>query len=193
MGMKKGLMIALGVGGLMCVIGLIFVVSLIGMYNGMVRQENGLQAQYDDNRNDYDAMFKSFQEAAQVPEMYKNDLREVYDGAIKARYGAEGSKALFQFIKEHNPNFSDKLYTNLQSLIEARRTQFEAHQTSLLDKKRVYLDTIGTFPNSLVAGLMGFPRIDLKKIDIVTSGDTEKAFDTKQADSIRLRATPVSN
>lgn len=189
--MKKGLAIALGIGGVFLVLCLLVAGMLISAYNGMVTQENGLQAQYDDNRNDYDAMFKSFQESAQVPEMYKDDLRQVYDGAIKARYGADGSKALFQFIKEHNPNFNDKLYTNLQSLIESRRAQFEAHQTSLLDKKRVYLDTIKTFPGSAMAGIFGFPRIDLKKIDIVTSGETEKAFDTKQAPAFKLR--PVSN
>lgn len=159
----------------------------IGFNNTSVAHEAGIKAQYDQNRNNYDNFVKKVQEVAQVPEMYTEDLKKVYDGAISARYGEDGSRAMLQFIKEHNPNFDGSMYKEIQQVIEAGRDGFAADQKMLLDKKRVYEVHLSQFPNSMLAGFMGFPRIDLAKYDIVTSARTEKAFETKQDEAIKLR------
>lgn len=72
-------------------------------------------------------------------------------------------------------------------MVEAGRTSFAADQTMLIDKKRVYETKIGQQPAALVASFLGFPKIDLDEYDIVTSGKTEEAFGTKEADEIQLR------
>jgi len=118
--------------------------------------------------------------------MYTSDLKKVYDSAIQGRYAKSGN-VMMNFIKEHNPSFDASMYKNLQVMIEGGRNTFESNQKMLLDKKMVYETTLGSFPSVFVARVLGFPKIDLAKYDIVTSEDTQKAFDTKKADEIKLR------
>lgn len=185
--MGTGTKIFLGlllVGGLFGVIG---VSSFIGINNNLVHQENDIKAQYKQNQNNYDNYIKKLQEVAQVPAMYTDDLKKVYHEAISGRYGANGSQAVFQFIKEQNPTIDASLYTKIQQIIEAGRNSFEADQKSLLDKKRIYETALQVFPDNFVARILGFPKIDLAQYDIVTSDETDKAFATKKAAPIQLR------
>jgi hypothetical protein len=190
--MSKGLMIALGAAALFVVFGLGVVGCAVGFNNTCVTQENGIKAQYSQNQNSYDNMWKKIKEVAQVPEMYTDDLKKVYTSAIQGRYGASGSKAVFQWIQEHNPNVDASIYKQVQQVIEAGRLSFEAEQKMLVDKKRVYENILQVFPNSMFAGMFGFPRIDLAKFDIMTSDETQRAFETKRAEPLRLRDPAVA-
>ena len=153
-----------------------------------ITAEAGIKAQYKENQNNYDNMWKKFKEAAQVNEMYAKDLKDVFTSAISGRYGADGSKAVFQFIKEHNPNLDPSVYVKLQAMVEAGRNGFEAEQKQLLDRKREYESFLGTPSASLFNIFFSFPRIDLDKFDIVTSSKTEKVFEDKKDDEpVKLR------
>ena len=171
----------------MCfVVVLIAIFSVIGTNNGCVRMEASIVAQYKQNQNNYDNMWKKFREATQVTSMYTNDLKKVYDSAIQGRYAKSGN-VMMNFIKEHNPTFDASMYKNLQVMIESGRNTFESNQKMLLDKKMVYEMEIKSFPTLFVVRFLGFPKIDLEKYDIVTSGQTQEAFETKSALEIKLR------
>jgi len=160
---------------------------VLGYYNTAVQMETTITAQYDQNKNNYTKMFNSFKETAQVPDMYIDGLKKVYDSAIQGRYGKDGAKAMFTWIQEQNPQVDSKLYTKIQTLIEANRNDFEANQKTLIDKKQIYQVYYKQMPRGFVLGVLGFPKIDMEKYGIVTSVETEKAFDDKKAGPIQLR------
>jgi len=185
--MSNTVKILLGLAGLGTIFAIGMVFTVIGINNDLVAQEAGIKAQYKQNQNNHAQMFNKFKEVAAVPAMYTDDLKSVYEGAISKRYGDDGSKAMFQFIKEHNPNFDASLYKNLQQVIEAGRNSFEANQKMLLDKKQIYETQIGSFPTNMIATALGFPKINLDKMDIVINAETEQAFESKKSGPIQLR------
>lgn len=177
----KSLLLVLG---LVVVGGISAVVTAGSVYNECVSQEEGIEAQYTQNQNNYDKHFKQVVESLGVVDKYSEDLKGAYKTAIEGRYGDEGSKALFQMITEQNPQLDASLYKQIQTTVEAGRGDFENNQKTLIDKKRVYKTYLGKVPTVWFASLMGFPKKDLAKMDIVTSDRTEKAFDTKKDEPI---------
>ena len=127
--------------------------------------------------------------------MYVEDLKKLYDGAMGGRYGADGSKALMQWIQEQNPNLDASLYTKIQAAIEAGRNSFNADQDQLVAMKEAYwthLDgTSALFWNSF----LGFPRIKCgyphgngpDDYKIILAVETTKAFETGVDTPVELR------
>lgn len=185
--MSTTLKVLLGLFGAGVLFVAIAVFSVIGINNDLVRQEAGIEAQYKQNQNNYDNYIKKVAEAAQIPDMQRDDLSKIYKDVMQGRYGNDGSKAMFQWIQEQNPQVDSSVYTKIQQIIDSGRNSFEADQKMLLDKKRVYQIGLNEFPNGLIASFLGFPKIDLSKYDIVTSDETEEAFKNKKSKPLKLR------
>ena len=160
--------------------------AVVGINNNCIQYEESVKAQYKQNQNNYDNYFKKVKEVAQIPDMYIEGLKEVYDKAMTGRYGADGSKAMFQWIQEQNPQVDASVYKQIQQVMESGRNDFESNQKMLIDKKRAYEVFYKEFPNSFVVGFLGFPKIDLNKYDIVTSEETENIFNSKKSEYIKI-------
>ena len=184
--MGKGLATALAFLVIIVVFGSLITLEILSYYNEAVQLETLIKAQYDQNKNNYTKMFNSFVESSQIPKMYIDGLKEVYDSALKGRYGKDGSKAIFNWIREQNPQVDSKVYTKIQTLIEVNRNEFESNQKSLVDKKQIYEAYLRQQPRGMFLSILGFPKIDLNTFAIVTSDQTEKVFEEKKAGPIIL-------
>jgi hypothetical protein len=170
------------------VLGLIVgIASYVSAANYGNRAEVAIQAIWENNQNILGQYTLKIQEAAQIPEMYKNDLKEVLSAEMSSRYGKDGSQASMQWIKEHSVNFDSSMHRKMQSLIEAGRNEFQNNQTRLIDEKRTYKTSLGTIPRKWFLSMAGYPMIDLDKFKPVVAGDTRQAFETGVQAPIKLR------
>lgn len=186
---------AIGLGGII-VLGVVvmligaiafFVAAYVSAANYGNEAENGLKATWSNNQNILGQYTLKVQEIASVPEMYKNDLKEVLAAEMSGRYGKEGSRANMQWIKEHAVNFDSSMYAKIQQVIEAGRNEFQNAQTRLIDQKQVYETNLGYVWKGFWLKLAGYPKIDLSIYKPVIAGDTAKAFETGVQAPIKLR------
>ena len=182
-----GAIVGLAIAGLL----LTGAIALVAMYfsaaNYGVKAEQGLEAVWSDNQNILGQYTLKIREIASVPEMYKNDLKEVMVASLAARYGESGSSAAMQWIKEHAVNFDSSMYAKIQQVIDAGRNEFQNAQTRMIDVKRAYVTELGTVPRSWFLSLAGYPKIDLNKFKPVVAGDTTKVFEVGVQEPIKLR------
>jgi len=186
-GISGALMSGLVVLGLVATLALIGVVSYISAANYGNRAEKQLDAVWTDNQNVLAQYTLKVQEAAQIPEMYKNDLKEVVTAALQGRYGPDGSKGVFQWLKEANIPFDNKVYTKMMQIIEAGRNDFQKEQTRMIDVKRSYETELGYVWRGFWLRMAGYPKLDLTKYKPVLAADTARAFETGQQAPLQLR------
>lgn len=149
--------------------------------------EQGIAAQYEDNKNVLARYTNTIATQAQIPEMAKNDLREVITASLQARYGEGGSDATIQWIRENYPGKVDpQLYQNLMVTIESGRLDFSESQTKLIDMKRVYQTKLGNPWSGFWLKLAGYPKINLDEYKIVLNERTEQAFESGRDEPMQL-------
>lgn len=178
-----GVIAAITVGAVL----LVSVPSYISAANYGNRTENALKAKMEDNENIYANGTQKVMEIAQVPTMYKNDLKEIVTAAIQGRYGENGSQATFQWLKEQNPGLDSAMYVKIQQVIESFRDEFKNAQTQMLDQRRAYENALGYVWQGFWLNMAGYPKIDLNKFTIVTTDKARQTFETKRDTGIQLR------
>jgi len=189
--MSKTAITVLTIVGIIVGIAVLLAASLAFGYvnfgNEANRSENGIVAAWTNNKNVYDNGWKTVMEKAQVPKEYIGQMKDVYDGVMKGRYGPNGSQALLQFIKEQNPTIDASVYRDIQQAVEIFHNQFAQAQTELVSRKQEYQNLLtGTMHGRFYNLVAHYPHIDLSKYDIVTSTKTEQDFDTKRAPELNL-------
>lgn len=161
-------------------------ISYVSAYNTGNRLEQSLKATYENNRNILAQYGNKIAEAAQVPAMQRDDLTAVVTAALEGRYGDDGSRAVFQFIQEQNPQIDSTVYIQLQRMIEAGRNEFTAAQTKLTDQKRVYETALGSFWQGTWMSVAGYPKINLEEFKIVSTARADEAFETGIEEPLQL-------
>lgn len=184
LGAISGALIALIIVGVIAFLG---IASYINAANYGVRTENQLKAKLENNENIYAQGTQRVMEIAQVPALYRDDLKQIVTAAIQGRYGANGSQATFQWIQEQNPTLDAGMYSKIQQQIEAFRNEFQNNQTELLQMRATYQNALGYVWQGFWLRLAGYPKIDLSKFDIVTTDTARRTFETKRDGGLQLR------
>lgn len=176
-------------GGFSLFIGALLLVG-IGSYisnaNYGNRAETQIKASWENNQNILAQYSNRIAEMAQIPEMQKKDLLEVYSGAMQGRYGENGSQAVFQWIQEQNPQLNSEVYTKIQTSMESGRKDFEVAQTTLIDQKRAYETNLGYVWKGFWLNLAGYPKINLEDYKAITNDYAEGAFATGKENGVKL-------
>lgn len=179
--------------GVLATVALVIVGSYITNANYGNRAERTLEATWEDNENILAQYSLKISEIAQVPAMYREDVKDIYSDVLAGRYGDNGSQAMFQFLKEQNPNIDASLYTNIQQAMEAGRNEFRVAQTRLVDQKRVYVTNLGYVWKGFWLEQAGYPTLNVgyaggtDDFEIITSEYAVEAFETGVDQGITLR------
>ena len=179
--------------GILAAVSFTLVASYITNANYGNRAERQIEATWEDNENILAQYSLKVMEVAQVPAMYKADVIEIYGAALEGRYGENGSQAMFQFLKEQNPQIDASLYTNIQQAMEAGRNEFRVAQTRLVDQKRVYVTNLGYVWKGFWLQTAGYPTLNVgfqgaaDDFEIITSEYAIDAFETGVDKGITLR------
>lgn len=176
----SGLIVGLAVAGVFAVVVGTVAVSYISAANYGNRTEQQLKAKYSDNENVLSSGYQQLKGVAGVTKMATQDQIDLFKAAITGRYGADGSKAVFQMITENNPVQDPALYRKVQQVVEGTQKEFQTSQTQMLDIKRSYETELGSVWKGMWLGFAGYPKIDLSKFTIISSEGASEAFRTKK-------------
>lgn len=183
----SALIAVLSVVGLLVIIGGAILMMYVNAANYGNRAENAIKGTWENNQNILGQYTLKVQEIASVPELYKNDLKEVMTSVMTARMGTDGSQAVMQWFKEANIPFDSSMYGKIQQVIEAGRNEFQNSQTRLVDQKVTYSTALGSIPQGWFLSMAGYPKIDLEKYKPVVAGDTRQVFEQGTQAPIKLR------
>jgi hypothetical protein len=162
--------------------------SYISAFNSGVRYEADIEKFHKSSQNTLSSYTLKVQEMAQVPDMYKNDLKDVIEATFQGRYGKDGSKAVMQWIQESNLQFDSKLYLNLQAVMESGRDEFKLSQDRKLEICTQYEKELGFFWKGMMMSFAGYPKKDLDVIcKVVLDKQTNATFESGEATVIKIK------
>ena len=176
---RGSLGLKLGIGGaaaLVLTLLMIFVMN-ISYQNSYERIDQDIQAQYKKIESNYEKMSRVILQQAGIVNKYSEDFKNIYKGMMQGRYGKDGSKAMFQWIKEQNPQISDTLYAKLMTTVEAQRTGFDRQQSKVSSMVAESNKMLKTAPAKW------FVDGEIKEAKIVSSSNTKVIMETGVDDS----------
>lgn len=147
--------------GVVVAIAFTLVASYITNANYGNHAERTIEATWADKENVLVQYSLKISEIAQVPAMYRNDIKDIYKDVLKGRYGDNGSQVMFQFLKEKNPQIDAGLYKNIQQAMKDGRNEFKVAQQTLIDQKRVYVTNLGYVWKGMWLGIAGYPILNV--------------------------------
>ncbi len=189
--MSKGLKITLTILGvffaLVLVVAGTMLTSYISAVNDGAVMEGNIVMLNKDSENKLSNYTMKIQEKVQIPAMYVKDLKEVIRATFEGRYGADGSKAVMQWIQEQNIQFDSSLYKDLQVTIESGRDEFRISQTLKLQACRDYKVQLNTFWKGMWLKFAGYPKENLTDVcKVVSDSRTSEIFKTGTQEALKL-------
>lgn len=152
----------------------------VSINNREVALMNEYKAQEKIIEATHDAMWKILQQKAGVTKEYSTQFDSVYSHIMSSRY-QDGDKAVLNWIRESNPEFSDALYRDLSISIEVQRSRFLGSQKKIIDVEREYNNLIRKIPGKWF--LSGKPELSYEPI---SSRKTKNVIHERQDDDVDL-------
>ena len=160
-------------------IALITLIMYVTLSNKEVRLNNAAVAQEQVCKLDFDNMFKTIKQTANVAEEAKESFKEIYFGITDKTY-ANDKNLVMKWVTVANPQFDMKLFDRLMTIIESKRNDNQYQQSKLADLQREWKDLTGTFPGSIFLGSRTL------NITFVTSARTKEVYRTGEDNDIDL-------
>lgn len=164
--------------------------GIIGMYTSAYDTANNYEHNIERLNKGSESQLSNFtlkvQEQAQIPGMYKDDLKEVLKTYFESR-GQQNDTYVRSFVKQAMPDFSPKMYETLMVTIDAGRDAFNNIQKQKIDACADYGEFRGKFWNKkIISG--DFPSKNIEDMCKVISDErTQTAFKTGKQEAIKLR------
>lgn len=175
--MKLGVKLGIAGGSFAALIILVIFVMNISYQNAYERLSQDIDAQYKKIETDYEKMSRVILQQAGILNKYSNDFKEIYKGMMTGRYGEKGSQAMWQWIKEQNPQIDASLYAKLMTTVEAQRTAFSRRQEQVAAMIAESNKMLRTAPSKW------FVDGEIKEAKIVSSSNTKVIMETGVDDS----------
>lgn len=151
---------------------------------------SNVESQWDRNRNELSTTVTMVQELLGVKKQRDAALERIIEMNMSGRYGAEGSKAMQQWITENNIQYDPTLDNRLFDIIAGRRESFQMSQNRIVDYQEQYKLMIRTMPSMFFASfLMGKTMDDpiLTEHAILTNKDVDQDFKTSTMSAIKIQ------
>lgn len=168
-----------------CIVGIFFAIIIVvvmmvsGTYNGANKLEKQITKLHKSSENELATLSLKALEISGVARASAKDQLEYMKGSMQGRYGADGSKATMQWIKENNPKFDNNIRIKVAEVLDGGRDNFKNAQKIKLDACAGYSVKLDNLIGGTVLRMMGFPKIDMsKQCEIITSNHAKKAFET---------------
>ena len=175
--MKLGAKLGIA-GGAFVVLAILIVFIMNISYNNTAQAlKTDIDAQYKKIETDYEKMSRVILQQAGILNKYSEDFKEIYKNMMTGRYGEKGSQAMWQWIKEQNPQIDASLYAKLMVTVEAQRTTFSRKQEQVAAMVAEYNKLLVTAPAKwFVSG----EKLEAR---IVSSSNTKVIMETGVDDS----------
>jgi hypothetical protein len=158
---------------------LTILIAYVTLSNKEIRLNNSAVAQEQVCKLDFDNMFKTIKQEANVADEAKESFKEIYFGITDKTY-ANDKNLVMKWVTVANPQFDMKLFDRLMTIIESKRNDNQYQQTKLADIQREWKDLTGTFPGSI------FLSKRTLNITFVTSGKTKEVYRTGEDNDLEL-------
>lgn len=165
------------------------VLSLTGCFISQSNKEVRLRNQFSQKTNErtvfYDKMWKIISQKGQIAVKNDSSFRQNVNIIMEGRKDAPN--LFMKWVTETNPNTNysevSTLYKDLSRAIESEREGFFDQEKVLQDIKLQHDNLLGTFPSSVIMGLLGRQPLEYKPI---TSDRTDQVIQSGKDNDVKL-------
>jgi LemA protein len=176
------------------IIGLILVLSGVGMYNRLVGLDEGVQAAWAQVENQLQRRFDLIPNYVETVKGFAKQEREVFIKVTEARAKVGGAGTIGEKIAANNElssalsrlllvveNYpqlkSDQNFIRLQDELAGTENRIATERRRYNEAVKVYNQTIRRFPTNFIAGLFGFQRGEFFEAPEAAETPPEVKFD----------------